>query len=170
MKRRFYKATSVAAWLPVLMLFFASTSAYGQKKESVDVMMISGSYALEDLVKILGKPDMFFQEEGVEVFTALYPGDDFFKMVKEEDGTFTLKQYMLFSDNFSVNGICVGDNIRKVRKMSGDKEEYTETAMGVIEWFPGDALPEECSGVRYKYDTYSGIIQMITRSCPIELE
>ena len=40
MKRRFYKATSVAAWLPVLMLFFASTSAYGQKKESVDVMMI----------------------------------------------------------------------------------------------------------------------------------
>ena len=61
MKRRFYKATSVAAWLPVLMLFFASTSAYGQKKESVDVMMISGSYALEDLVEILGKPDMFFQ-------------------------------------------------------------------------------------------------------------
>ena len=45
MKRRFYKATSVAA--------------YGQKKESVDVMMISGSYALEDLVEILGKPDMF---------------------------------------------------------------------------------------------------------------
>ncbi len=121
-------------------------------------------------MEILGKPDMFFQEEGVEVFTALYPGDDFFKMVKEEDGTFTLKQYMLFSDDFSVNGICVGDNIRKVRKMSGDKEEYTETATGVIEWFPGDALPEECSGVRYKYDTYSGIIQMITRSCPIELE
>ena len=100
----------------------------------------------------------------------MYPGDDFFKMVKEEDGTFTLKQYMLFSDDFSVNGICVGDNIRKVRKMSGDKEEYTETAMGVIEWFPGDALSEECSGVRYMYDTYSGIIQMITRSCPIELE